>query len=91
MSPTSKGEEPQLSREEEIRSPLQRIIEGLEGPYFWHTGEVELELESGEVIAGMLQDLEPAAAIIDGSRGLESVLIKDVRSLRAWIASPGPE
>ena len=67
------------------------VLAELEKPYTWHTDRVELELDSGEVIAGKLRCLEPASAIIDGPRGLQSVVLKNVRNVLIQMESPGPE
>ena len=77
--------------EQQVREQLASILEDVDEPYAWATGEVEFELDSGEVVHGTLRRLEADSAIIAGPRGLQSVVLKNVRCVSAWMESPGPE
>jgi hypothetical protein len=85
------SDDPKVMTEEEIRTILERIVGVLGKSQTWVTGEVEFETRSGDRISGRLKYLEPASAIIDGPRGMEAVLIRNIIDIEVRMESPGPE
>lgn len=67
------------AREEKIRRQLQEVIRRKDLEHTWVTGRVTFALASGAEITGQLLHLEPASAVIDGPRGRQSVVLKNVR------------
>lgn len=83
--------DPPRLTEAKVRAILEDTLRVVEDPATWRTRHVEFHLDSGAVVAGELQYLEPASAIIDGPRGLRSVVLANVRGVLNTYVSPGPE